>query len=174
MGIGVTAAGVEAGGAVWGGELLAGVPAPGCGGHRHLGVALDGGAAGPLAGGEVFGQLGAGQAIGAEQPAVVGDDLDGAPAGRQQILDALGQPGDFRLDLARQIVLELVAAVIEVAGLQPAPRFGTGRQVEVAVGEDRVAQGGEGLAQLGGTGGFTGAEGWGEVFRQGLALDVSD
>ncbi len=105
----------------------------------------------------MFGQLGAGQAIGAEQPAVVGDDLDGAPAGRQQILDALGQPGDFRLDLARQIVLELMAAVIEVA-----------------VGEDRVAQGGEGLAQLGGTGGFTGAKGWGEVFRQGLALDVSD
>jgi hypothetical protein len=105
---------------------------------------------------------------------VVGDDPHGAPTGFQQLLDAEGQPLNLWLDLARQIVLELVAAVIEVAGLQPAPRFGTGRQVEVAVGEDRVAQGGEGLAQLGGTGGFTGAEGWGEVFRQGLALDVSD
>ena len=95
MGIGVAAPCVEAGSAARGGELLAGVPAPGGGGNWHLGVALDGGAAGPLAGGEVLGQLSYGQAIGAEQPAVVGDDLHGAPTGIQQLLDAECQPFDL-------------------------------------------------------------------------------
>jgi hypothetical protein len=52
------AAGVEAGSVFGGSELLAVVPAPGGGGNRHLGFAFDGGAAGPLAGGEVIGQLG--------------------------------------------------------------------------------------------------------------------
>ena len=59
----------------------------------------NGGAARPLAGGEVPGELSGGQSIGAEQPAVVGDDLHGPPSG---------------------IVLQLMAAVIEVADLQPA------------------------------------------------------
>lgn len=45
MGVGGAAAGVEAGG----------------GGHWHLGLSLDGSAAGPLAGGEVLGQLSGGQ-----------------------------------------------------------------------------------------------------------------
>ena len=55
MDVGGAAACVEAVGAVGGGVLLTRVPALGGGGDRHPGVALDGGAAGPLVGGAVLG-----------------------------------------------------------------------------------------------------------------------
>jgi hypothetical protein len=113
----------------------------------------------------VLGQLGDGQAIGAEQPAVVGDDLHGAPAGIEQLLDAMGQPFDFGVDLARQVVLELMTAVIQVAGLQPAASLRTGWEVQLVIAQHRVALGGEGLAQFGSAGGFAGVEGWSKVFR---------
>jgi hypothetical protein len=68
----------------------------------------------------VLGQLSYGQAIGAEQPAVVGDDLHGAPTGFQQFLDAECQPLDLRLDLTREVVIQLMASMIEIADFQPA------------------------------------------------------
>ena len=122
----------------------------------------------------MLGQFSYGQAIGAEQPAVVGDDLHGAPTGFQQLLDAECQPFDLGQDLPRQVVLELVAAVIEVTDLQPAACLWARREVQLVVAQQRVALSGEGLAQLGGTGGFAGAEGWSEVFRQGLPLDLAN
>lgn len=67
-----------------------------------------------------------------------------------------------------------MAAVIQVADLQPAARIWTSGDVELVVSQNRVALGGECLAQLGGTGGLTGPEGWSEVFRQGLPLNLPD
>ena len=113
----------------------------------------------------MLGQLSYGQAIGAEQPAVVGDDLHGAPTGIQQLLDAESQPVDLIVDHLGQIVLQLVAAVVEVADLQPAARLWASGDVQLVVAQDGVALGGEDLAQLGGTGGFARAEGWSEIFR---------
>ncbi len=84
-----------------------------------------GGAADSLAGGEVPGKLGGGQSIGAEQPAVVGDGVHRRPAGIKVFLDSERQPLDLRLDLPRQVDLELQAAVIQVASFQPVTRLWT-------------------------------------------------
>jgi hypothetical protein len=84
--------------AVGGGELFAGVPAPGGCGNSHLGFALDGGAAGPLAGGEMLGQLGGGQAIGENSLPWSVTDLHGAPPGIEQLLAAKRQPRTWALE----------------------------------------------------------------------------
>ena len=146
MGIGVAPPCVEAGSAVGRGELLAGVPAPGGSGHGHLGFALDGGAAGPLAGREVLGQLGSGQAIGAEQPAVIGDDFHRTPTDIEKLLDAVGQPFDFVCNDTRQIVLQLVTTVVEVTDFKPTLRFLANRDIQLVINKNRVALGGECLA----------------------------
>ena len=70
--------------------------------------------------------------------------------------------------------MELMPAMIEVTDLQPAARLWASGDVQLVVAQHRVALGSEGLAQLSSTGGFAGAEGWSEVFRQGLALDLAD
>ena len=129
MGIGGAAACVGAGGAVGGGELLAGVPAPG----------------------------GGGQAIGAEQPAGVGDDLHRAPTGIKKLLDAESQPLNLWLDHPGEVVLQVMSTMIEVADLQPAACLGSRGNVQLVIAQNRVALGGERLAQLGGTGGFAGS-----------------
>ena len=81
----------------------------------------------------MLGQLCGGQAIRAEQPAVVSDDLHRTPTGIEQFLDAEGQPFDFACNDTRQIVLQLVAAVIEVADFQPSPCFWAVWDVELVV-----------------------------------------
>jgi len=58
----------------------------------------------------VLGQLGSGQAIGAEQPAVVGNDLHRTPTRRQQCLDAQGESFDLGANDAGQLILELMPA----------------------------------------------------------------
>jgi hypothetical protein len=77
---------------------------------------------------------------------VVGDDPHGAPTSIEQFLNAKGQPFDLRLDLTREVVIQLMAAVIEVADLQPAASLRSGGDVQLVVTQDRVALGGEGLA----------------------------
>jgi hypothetical protein len=51
---------------------------------------------------------------------VVGDDLHGAPTSIEQFLNAKGQSLDLRLDLTREVDIQLMASLIEVADLQPA------------------------------------------------------
>ena len=105
---------------------------------------------------------------------MVGDDLHGAPTGIKQLLDAESQPFDLVLNDPRQVVPQLMAAVIQVPDLQPAACIWTSRDVQIVILQNGVALGGERLAQLDGTGGLAGPEGWSEVFRQGLALNLTD
>lgn len=55
-----------------------------------------------------------------------------------------------------------MAAVIEIANLQPAARLRARGEVQLIGTQHGVALGDEGLAQLGDTGGFAGAEGGSE------------
>ena len=66
-----------------------------------------------------LGQVGLGQAIRHQQPAVVGDDPDFLPTGLQQRLDALHQVGEQLGDAAGQSAPFGVAGRVEVAELRP-------------------------------------------------------
>jgi hypothetical protein len=50
-----------------------------------------------------------------------------------------------------------MSTMIEVADLQPAACLGSRGNVQLVIAQNRVALGGERLAQLGGTGGFAGS-----------------